>query len=48
MTLTEVGEFIKERYNIKYSAKQVGVIIGKLGYEYRKKQPRLYKPEFED
>ena len=43
MTLKKLCSVIKEKYNADYTTKQVRVIAGKLGYDYRRKSPNFYK-----
>lgn len=43
MTQTDVLNFIEEKFNVKYSLKQIGVLIKGLGYNYNKAYPRFSK-----
>ena len=47
MKIKDLVELIDKRYGVKYSPKQVRIITGKLGYEY-KTGKNFYKPEFEE
>ena len=43
MTQTDVLHYIEEQFNVKYSLKQIGVLIKGLGYNYNKAYPRFSK-----
>ena len=43
LDLKELRLLIKKKYDVDYSAKQVRIIAGKLGYDYRRKRPKFFK-----
>lgn len=43
LTLNEVSQVIKDKFGVEYTSKQVRVIVGKLGFEYRRLSPKIFK-----
>ena len=43
LDLKDLRIIIKKKYDIDYSAKQVRIIAGRLGYDYRRQRPKFYK-----
>ena len=43
LTLNKLSQIIKEKYDVEYTTKQVRVIVGKLGFDYRRQFPKFFK-----
>ena len=43
LSMKNVQQIIKEKFNVEYSLKQIGVIVRKLGYNYSKAYPIFTK-----
>ena len=43
LTLKQLRTLIKTTFGVEYTTKQVRIIAGKLGYDYRKESPKFYK-----
>ena len=43
MTLKQLRTLIKTTFDVEYTTKQVRIIAGKLGYDYRKESPKFCK-----
>ncbi|RAP54816.1 MAG: transcriptional regulator, partial [Methanosphaera sp. rholeuAM130] len=43
LSMKDVQHIVKEKFNVEYSLKQIGVITKKLGYNYSKAYPIFTK-----